>query len=249
MKESNQTADVPSYPLGGFPSALEVARAVSEAGGAKADVQKAIIASHLQTSHTSGAFLQRLASARSYRMIAGRGSYRLTPTGVSYFLPASDSDSKRALLSFLASPPTFAEIIKRFDGTRLPSVEMLGNVLHREMGVSDSWKSRVASFFIKAAQAAGVVDSQGFLRYRAALQTMESEPQNHSIEAAQESESGFQMMASPPSHRPVSDGMDALVFSVGAQTVRLETPKGDLSRPLWEKLNKFVKALEPSDSK
>ena len=248
MKETKDTMSVPSYPLVGFSNALEVARAVSEAGGAKADVQKALIASHLQTSHTSGAFLQRLASARSYRMIEGRGSYRLTPEGVSYFLPATQGDSKRALLSFLSSPPAFSDIIKRFDGTKLPSVDMLANVLHREINVPESWKGRIASFFIKAAQSAGALDSQGFLRYRAGLQTMETQPQRHSNEPAPHLEPPTPS-ASPPAHQQFSEGKDALIFSVGDQTVRLETPKGDLSRPLWEKLNKFVKALEPSENK
>jgi hypothetical protein len=245
MNESNHTADIPAYPLVTFSNALEVARAVSDAGGAKAGVQKAVIASRLQSSDTSGSFLQRLSSARSYRMIDGRGSYRLTRAGISYFLPANPDDPKRALLSFLASPPAFAEIIKRYDGTKLPSIDMLANVLHREINLADSWKDRVAGFFVKAAQAAGVVDSQGYLRYRATLQTMETQPQNNSIEP----EGGTPPTAIPTTRPPVSEGMDALVFSVGNQTVRLETSKGELSRALWEKLNKFVQALEPSDSK
>jgi hypothetical protein len=248
MNESNHTADIPSYPLVSFSNALEVARAVSDAGGAKAGVQKAVIASRLKSSDTSGSFLQRLSSARSYRMIEGRGSYRLTPAGISYFLPARSHDPKRALLSFLASPPAFAEIIKRYDGTKLPALDMLGNVLHREINLADSWKDRVAGFFLKAAQAAGVVDSQGFLRYRATLQTMETQPQDHSIEPAPQPEP-TSPMASPAERSTVSQATDALVFSLGDQTVRLETPKGELSRALWEKLNKFVKALEPSDGK
>lgn len=242
MNETNQTADVPAYPLVSFSNALEVASAVSDAGGAKAGVQKAVIASRLKSSDTSGAFLQRLSSARSYRMIEGRGSYRLTSAGVSYFLPANSTDSKRALLSFLSSPPTFAEIIKRFDGTRLPSVDMLGNVLHREMGVSDSWKDRAASFFIKAAQFTGVVDSQGFLRYRAALQTMEAQPQNDSTVPARPSE------PPPPTHpatRPlVSEGMNAWVFSLGGKTVKVET-SDDLSPELWKKLDAYIQVLKP----
>src|SRR3989442_2100801 len=165
MNEVNHTADVPAYPLVSFSTALEVARAVSDAGGAKAGVQKAVIASRLGSSDTSGSFLQRLSSARSYRMIDGRGSYKLTKAGISYFLPANSNDPKRALLSFLSSPPAFAEIIKRYDGTKLPSVDMLANVLHREINLADSWKDRVAGFFIKTAQAAGGVDLQGFLGY------------------------------------------------------------------------------------
>src|SRR5713101_2298432 len=238
MTQSDQNTTVPAYPLVSFGSALEVARAVSEAGGAKSSVQKALIASQLGSSDTSGAFLQRLSSARSYRMIDGRGSYKLTPSAVAYFLPANSDDPKRALLSFLASPPVFGEIIKRYDGTKLASVDMLANIVHREMNVSESWKDRVASFFIKAAHTAAAVDSQGFLRYRASLQRMESQPQSESIEPAPEP--GNQ----PPLPRG-AEGMDALIFTRDGKTVRLETSP-DLPLALWQRLDSYVTGLKPS---
>ena len=142
----------------------------------------------------------------------------------------------------LKSAPIFAEIIKRFDGNRIPSADLLANVLLREFKIPGSWKDRVARFFLKAASDVGILDAQGFLRYAAARESIDHMPASTSSQPSVSK-------PEPPSPIAVNQpaaGMDALVFSVGDQTVRLETPKGDLSRALWEKLNKFVKALEPS---
>ena len=237
------------YPLTSFQNALEVAQAVSDAGGANAEVQNPVIAHALRSSHTSGAFSQRLSSARAYGLIAGgRGGYRLTDAAKRYFLPSSDSEKRQATLELLNAPPIFSEIIKRFDGNKIPSTEMLANLLMREMKVPESWKERVARFFLKAAQDAGIIDSQGFLRYSATRQIVDSGTSNQSKPKMDEV-SHHADNAAAPAFPPLKQGMDALIFSVGDQTVRLETPKGDLSRALWEKLNKFVKALEPPEAK
>src|SRR5438552_704505 len=155
MTDIQPISDAPRYPLVALQNALGVAEAVADAGGLNADVPKSVIASQLGSSDTSGAFLQRLGSARSFGLIEGRGSYRLTDQAKRYFYPANDRERQRAQLVFLASPTVFNEIIKRFDGSRLPASSMLANILHREFAVSDSWKERVAASFIKAAQTVG----------------------------------------------------------------------------------------------
>lgn len=231
-----------TYPVLSFQNALEVARAVSDAGGANAEVQIPVIAHALGVSHTSGAFSQRLGSTRAYGLIVGsRGEYRLTDAAKRYFFPSSDSEKRQATLEILSAPTIFSELIKRFDGNKIPSTEMLANVLMREMGVPASWKERVARFFLKAAHEAGVVDAQGFLRYSAARHTVET---NTSSSSKTTAPSQLSSKDSKPD-REETTGMDVLVFSAGKQTARLETPKGDMSRALWEKLNRFVKALEP----
>jgi hypothetical protein len=237
MKTSDHST-LPAYPLVGLSNALDVARAVYDAGGANADAQKAVIASQLQTSHTSGAFLQRLASARSYGMIEGRGSYRLSPPGISYFLPTNEGDSKLALLSFFSSPPSFYDLIKRYDGSKLPAIDMLANVLHREMQVPDSWKHRVAGFFVKAAKFAGAMDAHGFLRYRAS-QTIELEPQRMTT-----TEANKPREAHPPSTPRAAEGMNVWVFSLGGQTVKVEA-SNELSPDLWNKLSAYIQVLKP----
>lgn len=232
-----------NYPVSTFQNALEVARAVCDSGGANSDVQRSVIAHTLQSSANSGAFIQRIASAKVYGMIeGGRTGYHLTDDAKRYFFPSSDSEKRNALLMLLKSAPIFAEIIKRFDGNRIPSTDLLANVLLREFNIPGSWKDRVARFFLKAAADAEILDAQGFLRYAAARESIDHMPASTSSQPAlSKSESSSPIAVS----QSVPVGIDALVFSVGDQTVRLETPKGDLSRALWEKLNKFVKALEP----
>jgi hypothetical protein len=247
MKDKTHSGSVPAYPLVTFQNALEAARAVSEAGGAKSDVQKSVIASYLKVSDSSGAFIQRLATARAYNMIEGRGSYRLTPDAERYFFPGDENDQRRALLSFFGAPPVFEEIIKRFDGNKVPQPDMLANILHREMKVGESWKDRVAAFFIKAADMVEVVDANGFLRYRSSLHTIGSSPQMRST--ASEIQAPPQSIPFPDSdvsQKIPQKGVNAWVFSLKGQTVRVET-SDELSLKLWEKLDSYIKVLKPSE--
>ena len=248
---SKPTADSARYPLFQLHNSIRVAEAVRDNGGLNMDVPKASIAAALESSETSGAFLQRLLSARSFGLIEGRGSYRLTERAKRYFFPASEAEKQEAYVSFLACPPVFAELIKRFDGNKLPLVPMLGNILHREMGVSDSWKERVASFFLKSAQAVGVVDNNGFLRYRASQHTMSQPPLNAPSTAQPETNgtdlAAEQTASSAPYQEPgATKGVDVWVYSHKGQTVRLETSH-ELSPLLWQKLNQYLTVLKPTE--
>ncbi len=228
------------FPLLSLQNSLQVAEAVRDAGGANTEVPKSIIASHLGSSENSGAFLQRLGSARSFGLIEGRGSYRLTDQAKRYFYPATEDDRRRAQLAFLASPPVFNEIIKRFDGNKLPAPTMLANILHREYSVSNSWKDRVASSFIKAAQIVGAIDGQNFLRYGASLHNMES-PLSQS-DAADTRAPTADAPRSQPSAVP---GGNSWLFQQEGQFVRVES-SAELSPALWQKLNAYVQVLKPS---
>lgn len=225
------------YPVNSFQNALEVARAVSDSGGANSEVQKSVIAHALQSSANSGAFIQRLASAKIYGVIeGGRNGYRLTNDAKLYFFPSTEGEKRNALLTLLKSAPIFAEIIKRFDGNRIPSADLLANVLLREFGLPESWKDRVARFFLKAAGDAGVLDAQGFLRYGAAQQSLDRMPATVSSQSA-----GKETGTPPPS---LPSGMNAWVFSLGGKTVRVET-SDDLSQELWKKLDAYIQVLKP----
>src|SRR5205809_4165260 len=102
-----------NYPVNTFQNALEMARAVCASGGANSDVQKSVIAHALQSSANSGAFVQRLSSAKIYGMIdGGRNGYRLTDVAKRYYFPSTDGEKRNAELILLKSAPTFAEIIK-----------------------------------------------------------------------------------------------------------------------------------------
>src|SRR6266550_3609209 len=59
-------------------------------------------------------------------------------------------------------------------------IQRLATVLLREFKVPESWKDRVARFFLKAAAEAEVLGAQGFLRYSASRQSVDHMPVNTS---------------------------------------------------------------------
>lgn len=228
-----------NYPVNTFQNALDVARAVCDSGGSNSDVQKSVIAHALQSSANSGAFIQRLSSAKIYGVIeGGRNGYRLTDDARRYFLPSTEGEKRDALLMLLKSAPIFAEIIKRFDGNRMPTADLLANVLLREFRVPASWKDRVARFFLKAASDVGVLDAQGFLRYAAARESIDHMPATTSSPP-----SDREIQPSTPPPRP-PEGMNVWVSSLEGKTVKVEA-SNDLSPDLWKKLEAYIQVLKP----
>ena len=244
----NDKADVANswkYPVTSLASALVVAQAVANAGGANAEVQNPVIASALGGSHTSGAFAQRLSAARTYGLIVGgRGGYRLSDAGKRYFLPSSDSEKRQAWLSFISAPSVFAEIIKRFDGNVIPGSEMLANVLLRELKVPASWKDRVARFFLTAASDTEIIDSRGYLRYAAARQTIDTRTPTS---ATLPTDGSARPALLSEALRPTSSEMNKWIFSENEQTVCVTSSPGELSNSLWSKLNAYVHVLKPKE--
>jgi hypothetical protein len=101
------------------------------------------------------------------RLITGRGSYSLTELSKQYFFPTVENGKESAAIAILATPKAFAVLVQKFDGGKLPTAEMIGNIVHKESGIPVSKKDTVASIFIRSAQFLGVVDSNGFLRCKA----------------------------------------------------------------------------------
>jgi hypothetical protein len=257
MAVQNEQSQGPSgksesaYPLYALPQALNFAEAVNALGGARSEVDRSMIASQLGIEDKSASLSQRMGAAKSYGMISGRGTYSLTPLGIQYFLPTSESDKQQALLGFLRNPPAFSILIKRFDGSRLPPNPMLGNILQKEANVPGSWKDRVAQIFLNSAKFVGVIDGNGFLRVRSAIQGLQSKvdvaPEqaqmasiSDPIAASGSSSSDARALLVPSS----SDNSNLWNYSFEGMTVRVETPK-DLKLGLWEKLNGYVQLLKP----
>jgi len=259
MAVQNEQSQNPSsksesaYPLYALPQALNFAEAVNALGGARSEVDKSMIASQLGIEDKSASLSQRMGAAKSYGMISGRGTYSLTPLGIQYFLPTSESDKQQALLGFLRNPAAFSVLIKRFDGSKLPHNSMIGNILQKDANVPGSWKDRVAHIFINSAKFVGVIDANGFLRVRSAVQGLQNKvdvsPQENgqagpipeSIVVASSSSSSDARALLVPSP---SDNSNLWNYSFGGMTVRVETPK-DLKLGLWEKLNGYVQLLRP----
>lgn len=154
------------YPTYGLDEALKIGQAVYDLGGSRSPVKREMLAKHLKFAASGPSFVQRLGSARIYGLVEGRGhaGYLLTDIAKAYFLPTNETAKGEAAFQALRKPSVFAKIIDRFQGQRLPANQLLGNIIHTESGIPESWKDKVASLFVKSATAIGALDSQGVLK-------------------------------------------------------------------------------------
>lgn len=167
---SDENRQATLYPYTSLVPSLKIADAVKELGGARSPVSKSSLAAHFKESEKSASFLQRVSSAKAFGLISGRSDYSLTEAAKRYYFPTNEGDKSNALLEFLAAPSSFAEVIRRYDGDKLPSREILGNVFQRDLKVPESWKERAAAFFENSAQFIGVLDENRILRVKATQQ-------------------------------------------------------------------------------
>jgi len=69
----------------------------------------------------------------------------------------------------LTFPKAFAVLVQKFDGGKLPAIDMLGNIIHTEAEIPVSKKNTVAGIFLRSIQFIGAVDAGGFLRCKALI--------------------------------------------------------------------------------
>jgi hypothetical protein len=123
----------------------------------------------------------------------------------------------------------------------------LANILHREAGVPQSWKDRVAVFFIKSAQFVAAIDEQGHLRVKA---SRDGRPATKT--AAAESEIAEESEIIPPPtgvrYKRVAGLLNVApktwTFSDGDRTLLVEAPR-DITAQEWEVLNQYVQFINP----
>lgn len=224
---------------------MKFALVIKELGGSKDGVKRSLIARQVRLAESTPSFFQRLSASKVFGVIEGWGEYRLTETGRNYFYPQSDQAKIEALLTMLSTPRAFAFLVKRFGGDKLPSSEIMGNILHQELGVSDSWKDRVAQIFIRSAHFAGIIDSDGFLKYDSEMHKSQSTVGEIPVEITVNeppTKATFLATDAPARGATATAGKDVWQFD----HIRLETPRG-MSRNLWEKLSAYVQILKPED--
>jgi hypothetical protein len=262
--ETNSQDGGVSYPYCPLSLCLPVADAVRSLGGGKATVSKSLIAASLKEDERSQTLQFKIGAARVFGIIEGRSKIQLTEIGKKYYFPTTSTERQAALVSFLENPRAFAFIIQRFDGSKVPDMENLGNILHREAAVPESWKGRVATFFIKSAQLAGVIDTENHLRVRATREgQLAKEPVKRegdgmnadeaiTLIAPASIETEHQMPEVPKYKRvPGNLNVASDTFMVtrsddnGQQkTIYAEVPK-EMNLHLWNLLNSWVQSLKP----
>ena len=255
----SKTAKRQAYVYYTLSKCIGVADAVRLLGGAKAEVPRAVLAGQLKVDEAGGTFAQQIASAKGFGLVDGRGTYTLTQLALDYFTPTDEKQRGRAKLAMLKGPSIYEALIDRFDGSRLPPTETLANIIQREYDVNESWKPRVASLFVNSLRDAGVLDSDGFLRYSAKLHAVGSNGgENPDETRATETGDGRTTVAadrrqaapSQPAGRtrdesPPPLGVNSWTFRFGGGYVRLDT-SDDMPLALWNKLNQYVQVLKPS---
>jgi hypothetical protein len=242
MSESDQkTSEGTAYPLFALESVLRIAETIKDLGGVNGDVRREVLASELKLGDKSPSFSQRIGAARAHGLIEGKGAYRLSERAKRYCLPTNETDKAQALLEIFAAPGLYGQLIKRFDGGKLPSQESLTNLLHREFKIGESWTERVARFFIRSAQYAGALDGQGFLRYSAARHDRR-EPSNMNPQYSPAQNA--QTIVLPANGHPEATAVNTFRDAGSGASVRVEV-FGELPIALWEKLHGYVQILKP----
>lgn len=156
-----------AYPLYDLSEAVRVAEAVRDLGGGNAPVAKSLLAQQLELAETGPSFFQRVSSAKAFGLVDGWGSYSLTEIAKQYFYPTVENGQEQAAIKLLTNPKAFSILVQKFDGGKLPAVQMMGNIIHKEAGIPVSKKDTVAAIFARSVQFLKVIDPSGFLRCRA----------------------------------------------------------------------------------
>jgi hypothetical protein len=163
----NEVKTEASYPLYDLSEAVKIAEAVRDLGGGNAPVSKSLLAQHLKYAESGPSFFQRVTATKAFGLIEGRGSYSLTDLAKQYFYPTVENGKESAAVKSLTFPKAFALLVQKFDGGKLPAIEMIGNIIHAEADIPVSKKSILAGLFLRSVQSIGAIDSGGFLRCKA----------------------------------------------------------------------------------
>ena len=240
------------YPTTGIRQSLRIAQIVNDYGGRRSPVPKAVVAQHMKMGESSSAFYALAASAKCFKMVEGNRDLALTEIGQRYFYPMTEDDSRLASIEFFGSPAAFQLLIGKYDGNKLPTPDILSNVLQMEDCAPKSWAPRVAALFLSSGEELGIIDAGGYLRFQASQHSIgNSQAGTAALVLAQQPPDGFATdVVNAPRHvatvRSAKTGVNTWVYSEGGGTVLLETPD-KLSATLWNRLKRYVDILEPEE--
>lgn len=144
----------------GFPvvSLAEAAEILKEAGKYGFDHSTAAFATYMGHSTTnSGAFRQRLAAFRDWKLIAGRGdSLAMTDIARVIAHPTDDDAERRAMQSAFMNSPVFFKLYEESVKGKPLAAAQLGNRAVLNLGVAPGSKDKFVQSFTESAVAAGL---------------------------------------------------------------------------------------------
>lgn len=144
----------------GFPvvSLAEAAAILKEAGKYGFDHSTAAFATYMGHSTTnSGAFRQRLAAFRDWKLIAGRGdSLAMTDIARMIAHPTDDEAERRALQTAFMNSPVFLKLYEESAKGKPLAPGPLGNRAVLNLGVAPGSKDKFVQSFVDSTVAAGL---------------------------------------------------------------------------------------------
>ncbi len=136
-KGRGEQRDFPILPLS---HAIDVARVIDEKlGGRVGSYETLATAINVH----GGALIQRVAAARRYGLIEGKGEMKPTQLAMKILHPIGDGEAKQGMKEAIHNVAIFKEMIDRF-GAKAPENEILQNILKREYSVPHQILPRVA---------------------------------------------------------------------------------------------------------
>lgn len=270
-KNENDSDKGASYPYSALDTCIHLAEAVKGlGGGGKTRVSKALLASSLKEDERSQVLTFKIGATKTFGLIEGKSEFVLTQIAKDYFFPTGEGQQHRALLEILEKPRAFSQLLQRFDGSKLPETEILANILHRECGVPESWKQRIAQYFIKSLKFSSAIDAQGFIRVQAVRDSKlansnptvqlenvnQSVPENPVSDAPVINHTTQIPPAGPAGPAPKRSSVASETFTLTRldeqtgqhKTIYAEVPKG-LTLALWGLLNSWVQSVKPEEKK
>ncbi len=166
------------FPYSDLTDAFAVARVIHDDFGGNASQDQ--IAAGLGTKVTSSGFRMKMAAAKLFGLVEGRGDASLTTLGKEILDPRTESQARaKAFLRI----PLYEQIYDRHRGSTLPGDRGIESEM-RELGVSDKQLGKARQVFTRSAEQAGFF-KQGKDRLVAprSTQVEADEPKKHDDKA------------------------------------------------------------------
>ncbi len=156
-----RSARYPGSPLG---DVVELCRFLDARGldGLSAnDIGAALGYKNIRTSAVSS----RLSAARQFGLLVlNESSYTLTPLAKAIVHPTDLAELPALYRQALVVSPLYADLLRRFDGKKMPDAAVLANLLYHHHEITSRAKESAADVFLESLRFAGAIDEEGIVR-------------------------------------------------------------------------------------
>ena len=107
-------------------------------------------------SYQTRSFMKKLATSKQFRLIeVGNLTIKLTEISKKILYPTTDVQELE--LECFISPPLYKELVEKYNNKAIPNVNILGNILLSEFGITRAAKDNAAKVFIENAERMGAL--------------------------------------------------------------------------------------------